>query len=329
MSELYSTKVFSHVNLALFCVFRTLQRLVLDLNENDLETAAHSSYAFWWYVTQPHPQQEACESDLQELRLAAAQREARRHYVATHRDHAKAQASLRKAIELRQKYHVDLLRWMGVPEAQRPALDETEKERLILYCQYISDEMQKQMTAVVGLDEARRAMILKGSRTNRDTHIEGYLMMQIYVAERAMALTEVASRGRQERVFVVFDFAGYVSSNAPPTLELRGALQDLQALYKERLHQLVIMDPPFFLNLIYNIVAPFLDSHTREKIAMVSGPAERLRVVTVSPERKAALSCLLLPKEEKDYGVNVKTFLHEISFHEYYNLATPPIAALS
>jgi len=314
------------------CIRHTslLQRLISGLNEKDLETAAHSSYAFWWYVTtQPNPEQ-TCESDVQELRFAAAQREARRHYVGNHREYDKALSSLRKAIELRRKYHVDLLRWMGVPDDQRPPLDESEKERLVLYRRYISDEMDRQMTAVVGLDEAQRAMILKGSRTNRDTNIEGYLMTQIYAAERAMALTEVASRGRQERIFVVFDFAGYISQHAPPTLQLRGALQDLQALYKERLHQLVILDPPFFLNLIYNIVAPFLDNITREKIVMVSGPAERLRVVTGSPERKAALSCLLSQqKEEKGYGVNVKAFLQEISFHQYYNLATPPLAALS
>ena len=127
--------------------------------------------------------------------------------------------------------------------------------------------------------------------------------------------------------FCLFDFAAYDSRHAPPTLELRGALSDLQSLYKERLHQLVILDPPFFLNLIYNIISPFLDGRTREKIAMMSGLAAREGLVTASPERQAALQFLLNKKEE--YGLSVERFLHEISFHEYYNLTTPPITALT
>lgn len=313
-----------------------IQKLVSDLDRLDLETAARTSYAYWWYVTQTATSttttltSEQCDDEqtIEALRIAAAQREARRHYVGNNRDVEKAKASLLHAIQLRQKYHVDLLRWMGVQETpERPPLDEDEKERLVLYRKYIADELEKQMTAVVGLDEEDRAMILKGSRTNRDTDIEGYLILQIYVAERAMALTEVASRGRQERIFVIFDFAAYNSQHAPPALELRGALADLQALYKERLHQLVILDPPFFLNLLYNIISPFLDTRTREKVRMASGAAERARVVTASPQRQEALACLL--QKDEDYNVSVETFLHKISFHEYYNLTTPPIAALS
>ena len=308
------------------------------LEPSDLETAARTSYAYWWYVTRPETaimpgrkDENDTTATIQQLRRWAAQREARRHFVGSNRNVEKAKASLLQAIHLRQKYHVDLLRWMGVPEAQRPPLEENEKERLILYRQYVSDELSKQMTAVVGLDEQDRAMILKGSRTNSDTNIEGYLVMQIYVAERAMALTEVASRGRQERVFCLFDFAAYNSQHAPPTLELRGALANLQSLYKERLHQLVILDPPFFLNLIFNIISPFLDGRTREKIAMVSGPTAREQIVTASPERQAALQCLLENKSNKkeSYELSVEAFLHEISFHEYYNITAPPIATLT
>ena len=225
-----------------------MQHILEELDPAELETAAHTSYAYWWYVstTQPAiPTSQDDDTTIEELRQSAARREARRHFVGSNRDFEKGLASLRKAIHLRQKYHVDLLRWMGVPEAERPPLEESEKERLILYKKYISDEMEKQMTAVVGLDEESRAMILKMSRTNSETDIEGYLVMQIYVAERGMALTEVASRGRQERVFCLFDFAAYNSQDAPPTLKLTGALSDLQCLYKERLHQLVILDPPF------------------------------------------------------------------------------------
>lgn len=301
-----------------------------ELNTTDLETAARTSYAYWWYATQPKTSDNDGDNDeklVSELRRLAAQREARRHFVGNNHNVERAKMSLQRAIHLRQKHHVDLLRWMGVPEEQRPPLEEHERERLIRYREYVADEMEKQTTAVVGLDEESRAMILKGSRTNSETNIEGYFVMQTYVAERAMALTEVASRGKQERVFCLFDFAAYTSQNAPPTLELRGALADLQSLYKERLYQLVILDPPFFLNLIFNIISPFLDSQTRAKIALMSGVDARERVVKASPERQAALQFLLHKKEE--YGLCVQTFLHETSFHEYYNLTAPPIEALA
>ena len=108
---------------------------------------------------------------------------------------------------------------------------------------------------------------------------------------------------------------------------------DLQALYKERLQQLVILDPPFFLNLIYNVVSPFLDATTRQKVVMVSGDAERRRVVTATPQRHKALGWLLLPTTEKDkkavtFDLSVDTFLHKIHFYEYYNLASPSLASL-
>lgn len=339
------------------------QQLVLELSTSELETAARTSYAYWWYVTQEqerqqssptqelHQQQQRCADNnndvdndatsnngddeaipivaVEQLRLSAAKREARRHYVGCNRDYTKAVASLRHAIHLRDTHQVDLLRWIGTTQEppqqqqqQRDALlNVTERERLHLYREYICDELDKQMMAVVGVDEESRAIVFKGTRTNSSTDVRGYFIVQVYVAERAMALTEVASRGRQDRLYCIFDFADYSSQHAPPTLALRGALVDLQAMYKERLYQLVVLDPPFFLNLIYNVISPFLDPVTRKKIKMASGQAERSGVVHGSPVRERALSFLLLDTDEYDYGVQVETFLHEISFHEYYDLS--------
>jgi hypothetical protein len=104
----------------------------------------------------------------------------------------------------------------------------------------------------------------------------------------------------------------------------------LQKLYKERLHQLVILDPPFFLNLIYNIISPFLDANTREKVAMVSGQTKRQQLVTASPERQAALSFLLRPDDAADYGVKVDKLLRRVSFHDFYDVSVSiPITVAS
>ena len=299
-----------------------------ELNEEELETAARTSYAYWWYVTQPgrntnDDHDKNNNDDLNMLRFQAAQKEARRHYVGRARDYDHALTSLRRAIALRQEYHVDLLRWMGVPADERPPLDASETERLGRYRSYVADEMAKQPTAVVGVDELQRAIILKGTRNNSETDLEGYLIMQIYVAERAMALTEVASVGRQERVFCVFDFAGYVSAHAPPVLELRGALTDLQSMYKERLHKLIILDPPFLIRALFNIVAPFLDKVTRAKVDMALGIDGRHNLVNASPARQQALAQLLENATgELGYQVSLDTFLHGTSFHEHYDLGS-------
>jgi hypothetical protein len=305
------------------------QLLATELTPVDQETAARTSYAYWWWEKE-QATTETANDEVDRLRLAAAMREARRHYVGVGRDVTKAAVSLQEALRLRTEHQIDLLRWIGQPEHETQSLSVADQDRLALYREYIVDELGKQMMAVVGLDEENRAVVVKGSRTNSDTAIEAYFIMQVYASERAIALTEVASRGKQEHLFVIFDFAAYRSQDAPPTLPLRGALADLQKIYKERLHQLVILDPPFFLNLIYTIISPFLDATTREKVDMVSGQSRRHQLVTASPERQGALSFLLLPEEAADYGVKVDTFLKKVSFHDFYDLsASIPVTVVS
>jgi hypothetical protein len=74
------------------------RRLVEDLTQEDQETAARTSYAYW--VASSSDDQHACPSD--ETRIQMAMREARRHLVGEGGQEDKALLSLRAACSFRK-----------------------------------------------------------------------------------------------------------------------------------------------------------------------------------------------------------------------------------
>jgi CRAL/TRIO domain len=124
---------------------------------------------------------------------------------------------------------------------------------------------------VRGHDRHKRAVFMKMARQAPSTDEQAYFLAQLYLLERAIAATEVTSRGTQEKVTVIFDFYNYSSSNSPPFTTVRKTLNLLQRFYPERLAKLLILDPPFWVRGVYAAVSPLLAPETRERITLVTG----------------------------------------------------------
>jgi hypothetical protein len=126
---------------------------------------------------------------------------------------------------------------------------------------------------VRGSDRELRAVVYKPQRQSPtdDAENEAYILSQIYTAERAIASTEYISRGQQEKIFVIFSFAGYASKNSVSTSAMKESSTILQRVYPERLKMLVVLDPPFWIRAVFTIMYPFLSLATREKMQLVSG----------------------------------------------------------
>lgn len=122
-----------------------------------------------------------------------------------------------------------------------------------------------------GHDRQLRAILIKSHRDAAPTSEEEYLLTQLFIAERALACTEFLSRGTQETLVAVFDFSMQNSKTSPPVAWQISAMRTLQHLYPERLGQLIVLEPPFFMKGVFLGIRPFLSSVTRNKIQMVSG----------------------------------------------------------
>ena len=97
-----------------------------------------------------------------------------------------------------------------------------------------------------------------------------YVASQLYIAERASACAEFVSQGRQEQMVAVFDFSSYKSNDSPPLQWQISAMQKVQHLYPERLHKLIVVEPPFWMRTLYHALRSFLPRETQEKIQMVN-----------------------------------------------------------
>lgn len=146
------------------------------------------------------------------------------------------------------------------------ALEETTR----LQGHHVAGDMEKQPVVMRGHDRDARAVLIKFPRTAGGVTEEEYLTTQIYIAERANACTEFVSRGRQETITAIFDFSSYDSSHSPPMKWQLSAIRTLQHLYPERLHKLVILEPPFWIRGLFRGIRPFLSGTTRHKIELVT-----------------------------------------------------------
>ena len=132
-------------------------------------------------------------------------------------------------------------------------------------------DMEKQYTIMRGHDKENRAIMIKYPRTLPGTTEDEYLISQIYMAERSTAATEFLSLGCQERSMAIYDFGGFASGNAPPFKMQVTIATSLQKTFPERLQVIVMVEPPFWLRSVLNLLTPFLSESITKRVRMASG----------------------------------------------------------
>lgn len=128
---------------------------------------------------------------------------------------------------------------------------------------------------VRGYDRNGRAVVyFKPGRentnaTNDNDGAKDCLKHVVYHLERAAACTARTS-GLSKTVMLV-DFDGYRLSKAPSMSISRMTVDALQNHYPEQLHRFYICNPPLMFRGFWNLVSPFVDPVTKEKIVFCSG----------------------------------------------------------
>jgi hypothetical protein len=167
-----------------------------------------------------------------------------------------------------QERHTDLLRTCFRDDITYNTQEVAElAER---YCSDIREDLQNQIMVVRGMDRDSRAIVVKFPRQAAGSNVDAYITTQIYIAERAIAVSEFLSEGRDEKVMAIFDFAQYSSKNSPPLSSMKSVATILQHNYPERLRHLFIIHAPYWMRMIFKLLQPFLSADTREKVRMIA-----------------------------------------------------------
>ena len=307
-----------------------------------METAAQGSYAYWVAMHTDTP-----PTDDQKERFAI--RECRRHIFGVKYEDAvgniKETCKFRRVSSIRycwwftaiscclwiwqtahvsfsfgssnfQERRIDLYRAAfteGVVLEDEKDAAEVEKIKAM-----ITTDIKKQHCYVRGKDKDGRALLVIHPRTDKHTVDEEFVAMMVYIMERAAAATEFTSRGIQEKLLVVLDFGTFKSSLAPPMSAIKALSAILQSRYSERLKNLVILDPPFWMRTMYGLIKPFLDPVTKAKFIVATGGKKKTETISahVNPEDATPL---MLPEGKLVGEVDLDRFLNTVPFHCLYD----------
>jgi len=286
------------------------RKLVNELSPEQQSTAAKSSYAYWLSTVED----DFCILlDRDELKVQFAMREARRHYIGANRDYEKALKGLQEAITYREEFKIDLIRLIR-KAASLDEMDLTDDDKATVrrYRGYLEKEFENQMTVSGGLDKKDRAVAIRFSRKKPDTDMEAYLVGQVYGSERACAATEFYTLGKLEKFVAITEYADYNSSNAPPMLSLREMIVKTTCMYPERLHKMVVTDPPFWMRTLFTLLYPLLSQATKEKMVLTLGPAEKEKAVRELIDVESSLPMASTADWTMSYeGVDIQQYLDQ------------------
>ena len=112
------------------------------------------------------------------------------------------------------------------------------------------------------------AVLLRGSRTSVGANEEEYWTGQMYMVERSNASLEYVSLGAREKMNSILDYEGFGSGASPPIQWSLSSVRKLGHLYPERMQQLVIVGPPFWMRSLMYIIKALLPKSTEDRIGV-------------------------------------------------------------
>ena len=148
---------------------------------------------------------------------------------------------------------------------RRQILADLKRQPLVVRGSPTATSSSAQSTA-----DAPSCYVIKFPRSASGTTKEEYVTTQLYIAERAVAVSEYLSKGDNESVTVLLDVSTYHKKYAPPLSWQFSAAKVLQRLYPERLGKVYLLKPPFWLKMMYKVLQSILSERTTSKVLLLS-----------------------------------------------------------
>ncbi|KAH9329171.1 hypothetical protein KI387_001279, partial [Taxus chinensis] len=130
----------------------------------------------------------------------------------------------------------------------------------------ITNELEKNMVSMQGFDKKGRPIAVVILNRHKPCHkaLEDLKRFFVYSFDKMSS----SASGGQEKFTIIADLEGWAYKH----VDIRGylaILEILQSYYPERLGKLYIIHLPYIFWAAWNIVYPFIDRNTRQKILLV------------------------------------------------------------
>jgi len=282
------------------------QEMVSHLDEGERESAARSSYKYFTASVINDDHKPTIEE-----RDQAACAMARRHLIAEKGHKVKALRKMKATIQHREEVQIDTIR--------RCFETDIEGEVYSDFRSSLEEELSTGKMIVRGYDKEKRALFNYFPRLKNSEHEVNFLRIHYYMVERAIACTERASNGSQEKVIVLVDYGGYKGAIHDPPLKLtKKMVFYLRDHYPERMHRVYLINAPVLFRAFWTLLKPFLDPVTKKKFRFVTGDKERAAFFSDKISADQAMP-FTLPDGKMTSPINPEKFFYEIPFDYAYD----------
>lgn len=150
-------------------------------------------------------------------------------------------------------------------------------------------------------------------RTETTWDEEFFIKGNIFMLEKALACTERRTDGLQNKVIVMYDYAGYGLANTPPTKLVGKLLFCLRDHFPEKLQHVFVVDAPFVFRAFWAIIKHFIDPITKELVCFISGEEAKKQVLGSIIDNDEA-STWMFDGAKVDCEVDVEKFFNGTPF---------------
>ena len=177
-------------------------------------------------------------------------------------DVAKAITKIKNTLRWRKEFQVDKI--VSALEDDAKGTPKSGED----FAAILRNENETGKIYVRGYDKDGRAMMYMrpgNENTMDETNNMRHLVFQL---EKAVACSQKNGHGK---ICLVIDYDGFSISKTPSMSASRNTLTILQDHFCERMFRAYICNPPFVFRTFYNMIKPFVDPVTKQKVCWCVG----------------------------------------------------------
>lgn len=263
--------------------------LLKDLSENEIETAARTSYAY-------------AMKKSQQGRFFHAAEMARRYLESAQSDKTIALERMKSTLEFRRQKKLDVLR-----EALNDPVNYYHKE--------LKHSLSSGHVYVQGHDREGRSTFIFIPRRVQNHDPELTMASHLWTMEKAIA----CSRARDGTINAVVDFKDFSAfTHAPPTAVGKELMTTLRNHYVGYINAIFLLDAPTTFLCLWAIFKPFAGRKTREKIHFISSVEERKEFLGPLYEADQAAPWML-PNGGKKRELDIEEYTERLPFDKAFD----------
>lgn len=263
--------------------------LLDNLSENEMETAARTSYA---YATKKSHQG----------RFFHASEMARRYFESAQRNKTIALENMKNTLEFRRQKKIDALR-----EALNDPVNYYHKE--------LKDSLSAGHVYVQGHDREGRSTFIFIPRRVKTHDLELTMASHLWTMEKAIA----CSRAKDRTINAVVDFNGFSAfSHSPPTAVGKELMTTLRKHYVGYINAIFLLDAPTTFLCLWAIFKPFAGRKTREKIHFISTGEDRKKILEPLYEADQ-VAPWILPNGKKRREIDTDEYIDSLPFDKAFD----------